>query len=253
MRRPPILFTRPTYDWIRHVAQKHHDFTALQPSQAEIEKIDRSIDAEFVSCAFHLEGVEVSQTQMMNLASSSGELAGLSEVDRSIAEQLEALRIARATVEREGKNLTLTPELLLELRSPSGNAQFRKSAGDMSRSLKPAPPEHLNTRLQSACFWFSVESFLELNAVEQAAIVLLRLIEIQPFEDHSDRTSITAASLFLMRSQLPPIVIRPGSMDTYRASIEESFQSNTKPMVELVAQVTEETLTTMIESINKNR
>lgn len=253
MRRPLILFTRPTYEWINQVAHKHNKFTALEATTAEIEKINRSIDIEFVSCALRLEGVDVSQTQVMNRASSSDELSKLSEVDQSIAEQLEALRVARTIAESEGKNLSLTPELLLKLRSPYGNALFRKSPGDLNRPLRPALPEHLTARLQSAGFWFTAESFLELNAVEQAAIVLLRLIEIQPFEDSNDRTSITAASLFLMRSELPPLVIRPDRIANYRAAIEESFQSNTKPMVELVAQATEETLTVMIESIERGR
>lgn len=218
-----------------------------------MKNIDSSIEIEFVSCAFHLEGIEISQTQIANLVHSSIDSDKLSDIDRSIAEQIAALRTIRALVQSSGKEAMLTPEFLLNLRNPFGNGELRKSSGDSRRKIKPAPPEHLMARLQSACFWFAAESFLELNPVEQAAIVLLRLIEIQPFEDSNDRTAITAASLFLIRSELPPLIIGRDRVTAYRAAIEESFQSNTKPMVELVAQATEEALTRMITAIASNK
>jgi len=254
MRRPPILFTRPTYEWINQVAHKHREFVALEPSAEELEKLFRLIEIEFALGAFGLEGADLSEKQIEQLASLPFDNhANISEAEREAASQIEALRLIRALALSEGRNATLTPELLLRLRNPFGNAEFRKSPGDLSRSVKPASPQHLHARLQSAGFWFTAESFLELNPVEQAAIVLLRLIEIQPFENANDRMAITSASLFLMRSDLPPLIIRPDRTDSYRAAVEESFQSNTKPMVELVAQATEQTLARMIQSITQNR
>lgn len=254
MRRPPILLTRPTYEWINEVAQKHRELTALEPTHEETERVFRLIEIEFVDCALELEGLDLSKERIENLASSpSDNLNNLTETEQVAVDQIEALRVIRALAENEGKDAALTVELLLKLRNPAGDAEFRKSPGDLTRKVRPAPPEHLPARLQSAFFWFTAESFLELNPVEQTAIVLLRLIEIQPFEEANDRTAITAASLFLMRSQLPPLCIRPNLFASYQAAIEESFQSNTKPMVEFVAQATEETLARMIELVARNR
>jgi Fic family protein len=89
--------------------------------------------------------------------------------------------------------------------------------------------------LESACRWYTAESFAELNPVEQASIVLLRLVEMQPFEDANERTALVAASLFTLRNDLPPIIIKPEMDSSYRLALEEGIRMNTKPMVETVA------------------
>lgn len=254
MRRPPILLTRPIYEWINQVAKKHRELIDLQPTQEESYKLPQLIEAEFTRFAFGLEGIDLSKEQIERVARLSiDEMTEMPQNEREIASQIEALRIVRALAENQDREVALTPELLLKMRSPFGDAEFRKSPGDANRKTKSMPPEHLYVGLQSAFFWFTAESFLELNPIEQAAIVLLRMIEIQPFEDANDRMAITAASLFLMRSELPPLIIRTDRFAVYRAAVEESFQSNTKPMVELVAQATEETLNEALTVIIESR
>ena len=75
---------------------------------------------------------------------------------------------------------------------------------------------HLRLILDSACQWFSADSFRELHPVEQASI--LRLIEMHPFQLRNERTALLAASLFTLRSGLPPLIIEPGSHQAYRAA-----------------------------------
>jgi Fic family protein len=164
-----------------------------------------------------------------------------------IVEQLEALRTVDALARENG---AITPESLLKIR---GRKEFRASEGERVRAISPPRPEYLVASIRSACFWFSAESFLELNPVEQSAIALLRFIEIQPFDDRNDSTAVTAASFFLLRSHLPPIIIRAEQIPAYRAAIIESQRSDTRPMVELIAESTEKTLAEMIAFISARR
>jgi Fic family protein len=108
-------------------------------------------------------------------------------------------------------------------------------------------PEHLPALLESACQWYTAESFTELNPVEQASIVLLRLIDLQPFEQANERTALVAASLFTMRSHLPPIIIKPELASAYRNALDEGARMNTKPMVETIAEAVEKSLEELIE------
>ena len=101
---------------------------------------------------------------------------------------------------------------------------------------------HLRLILDSVCQWFSADSFRELHPVEQASIVLLRLIEMHPFELRNERTALLAASLFTLRSGLPPLIIEPGSHQAYRAALDQGLRMNTKPMVEFLAQSIEASL-----------
>ena len=103
--------------------------------------------------------------------------------------------------------------------------------------------------LESACRWYTAESFIELNPVEQASIVLLRLIDLQPFETANERTALVAASLFTVRANLPPIIMKPRLASGYRNAVEEGARMNTKPMVETVAEAIETSLAEMIAEI----
>src|SRR6185369_10967242 len=155
---------------------------------------------------------------------------------RAILEVVQSLRMIEALIQSRGREAELTPDLLLNLNS---GGSLRTTAGNPSRAIKP---EHLAEAIEGACRWYAAESFSELHPVEQASIVLLRLIEIQPFENANERTALLAASLFTLRRELPPINISPELETTFRAALAEGFQMNTKPMVELIAESLERTI-----------
>ncbi len=238
--------TRPLYEWINRVNEKHKQFISLDLDADGQRMIQQRIEADFVCSALRLEGVNIGEAQVER-SSESIESSGSSESERAIVEQLGAFR-AIQSLARQG--LEITPESLLRMR---GAREFRASEGAADQGIRPPRPQHLIAAIRSACFWFSAESFLELNAIEQAAIALLRLVEIQPFDDRNDSTAITAASYFLLRKELPPLIIRADHVPAYRAAIEESRQSNTRPMVELIAESTEKTLSDMIAFISARR
>jgi hypothetical protein len=224
-----------SYDWIGRVAQKHKQFSLLAANEEELKTARRRVGTDFVCSSLRLEAVDADEAQVA-IVFDSTRAERFSETEALIAEQAKALRTIDSFARNEPEAL-LTPELLLKIR---GQSEFRRA-------------EHLDASLRSACFWFSAESFLELNPVEQAAIVLLRLVEIRPFDDRNDSTSLVAASLFLLRSSLPPIIVRRDQTSKYRQAIEEGRQSNTRPMVEFVAEATERTIDEMIALVAARR
>jgi Fic family protein len=74
----------------------------------------------------------------------------------------------------------------------------------------------------------------------------LRLIEIQPFEDANQSTALVAASFFLLRAGLPPLIIPNELSRAYETALDEASRLNTRPMVELVAEATSRTLSKLI-------
>jgi hypothetical protein len=72
------------------------------------------------------------------------------------------------------------------------------------------------------------------------------LIEIRAFDHRNQQTALVAASLFTLRSGLPPIIIRPETQPAYRAALNEGIRMNTKPMVEFLAESIEKSLSQMI-------
>jgi Fic family protein len=247
-RRPPmILFTRATSEWINRVSQKHKMLTELDLSVADIERLDRWAEAEFVYAALKLEGVEITQDQVEKAESALSAGNETTERGQAVIALIRSLRLVASVARAGGKAAELNSDLLLKLHNaPGAAAGFRKSTGASAGRRKVANPEVLSLMLETACQWYAAESFTELNPVEQASIVFLRLMELQAFEEANVRTSLVAASLFTMRSKLPPLIIGPDMHDAYKNALDEGDRMNTKPMVELIAESVERTLSAML-------
>ena len=245
-RTPPILFSRPTHEWLSRVDQRQKQLAALELTREQKERITRRNEIEFAYSVLTLEGLTVSREEVADLVSSAAAKPNESDREaRAILEVIQALRLIESLIESRGRDAELSPELLVNL-NPAGS--LRTTPGDSSRSIKA---EHLAAAIEGACRWYSAESFAELHPVEQASIVLLRLIEIQPFENANERTALVAASLFTLRRELPPINISPELETTFRAALAEGFQMNTKPMVELIAEALERNRIEALEGFRK--
>ena len=249
MQRPPdrkspnVLFTRSTNEWINHVTQKHKQFAELQLSAEEKADIERYVETEFIYSTLKLEGDDYAREQVARIVSQGAGATG----DPAFA-LLTAIRRIEELVKTDGRAARLTIELLIELNNEVGRGSgFRTTAGDRSPQSKLVPAEHLPAIIETACQWYTAESFDELNPIEQASIVFLRLMEIQPFERANLQTALAAASLFTLRSTLPPVIIRPERKSAFLNAIEESRRTNTKPMVELMADAAQITLGEMID------
>ena len=246
-RSPPILFARGTSEWIARVSQKHKQLLALDLSAEDRRRLDRWAEIEFVYSTLKLEDAAATRDQVVQAASGIP-AQGHQADDRGISTLIASLRSVTSSARESGKAAQLTEELLLSIHNASG---FRKSEGNTSRLPKPVAPEHLPALIEGALRWYTAESFAELNPIEQASIVLLRLIDIQPFDQANERTALVAASLFTLRSELPPIIITAQMAPIYRQALDEATRMNTKPMVETIAQAIEQSLTEMFSQLGK--
>ena len=251
---PMTLFSRAAYEWIHRLSQKHKVFTSLDLSSEEKGALTRWTETEFVYSTLKLDKVEVSREKVAHLAARPTDFLGLSEEELTVTTMLEALRTIESLIASLGRAAELAPDVLIRLHNPlNTTAGFRETAGDTNRLFKPTPAAHLPAVVDSACRWFAADSFRELNPIEQAAIAYLRLVELQPFERASDRTALVAASLFTMRSDLPPIIIKPEMEPQYLAALSEGLKTNTRPMVELMADAVEKAFDEMIRIIEGKR
>jgi Fic family protein len=249
-RNPPVLFARGTSQWIARVNQKHKQLVTLDLSTKDRERLDQWTEIEFVYSTLKLEGLDVTRGQVVRAAST---IPGQAPDEQPAASALlVSLRTVTSLARENRRTAELTGELLLKLHNVPGS-RFRKSEGNTSRVTKPVAPEHLPALIETAFLWYTAESFAELNPIEQASIVLLRLIDLQPFDQANERTALVAASLFTVRSELPPIIITPQLAPIYRNALDEGTRMNTKPMVETLAEAVEQSLTEILRQIGKKK
>lgn len=203
----------------------------LQPSPDKSRELREWTEARFVWATLGLEGIQLHFDEALRLSESASPdlstapgrlLAGLREIGKLAAEN--------------GNEARFSTRLLFLLYDPRPDSRpsLRKTAN----------PDHLLLGLESASRWFSTESFTELHPVEQASIVLLRLFEIQPFEDRRFEMAVLAASLFTLKGRLPPLIIRGNE---FKAVLGEGMRMNTGPVVAFIAQSIEATARELID------
>jgi hypothetical protein len=248
---PPILPSRPSYQWISRIDQKRRDIESVELSGAAEGRLNRLLESEFVRSALALKGSQIDRAQIERIArEQSPPSGGPADVLRALS----AFRKIRRAAKGEGRGAVLTPGLLLDLsEGPDGSpGEFRRGEGEARREVRPAPPERLAAVVEGACRWFTAGSFEELHPVEQASIAHLRLMEIQPFAEDNEQLSLAAASLFSMRSGLPPVIISPDAAAEYGAALGEGFRMNTRPLVDLLARMAENALDLMADFIRRD-
>ena len=108
----------------------------------------------------------------------------------------------------------------------------------------PTPALLLPRMLDNAFDWFNTESFKDLHPVERAAVVYLRLLDLQPFPSHTETTATLAASFYTEREGLPPLVIFADdtTLARYSRALEAAFRMLTQPLVEIFAEMLTRTM-----------
>lgn len=248
--RFPILQARPAHDLINRVTHAQKELAAIQLSRDQKQDLDRWVDAGFASAALGLEGIAVSREKVEGVMAGSAPAAAAAPEDKSgIASVLDAISAIRSLAAENGLAASLTPALLITLHSSSDEHELSHKESGGAQSPLDAVAASRFAKLGSACHWFAAESFEELHPAEQAAIVLMRLIELKPFEEGNTRTALAASSLFTLRSGLPPIIMGSSLHAAYRAALNEGMKMNTKPMVDLVAQALVITVGEIVERV----
>lgn len=195
-----------------------------------------------------------------NLRSSGDWRTGLETVREVWAElQAEALTQVReqqaATVSHEiaatnfhlaAQELSVwaaTPEVTLDVPRmltlnrllTNSESLFRETeATPLNEAHDPPLARMLPRLLDNAMGWFATEGFAEMNPVEQAALVYLRLLDLQPFAAANRATATLAASFYLERAGLPPLLFDPNEA-RYQAVLTSAFRLLTQHLVEYFA------------------
>ena len=233
MQRPPgrigSILSRSPNDWITRVSVCHRDLAALDVTVEERRWLDDWLINRFAQATRQLERMDASLDLTPQLTGAVGEVMRLASVQARTAQ--------------------LTPEWLVKL----NGAGLRGRDDSDSRSTSQMPAAYLARAVETACDWFAAESFAELNPIEQAAIVFLRLATMRPFEAANQATALVAASLFTLRADLPPVIIPAEMQAAFGTARAEAEQVNMQPLVELIADAISATLTEMIGLVKKSR
>ena len=136
----------------------------------------------------------------------------------------------------EAEALTVPHLFTLNRLLTDSESKFREvEIAPLNPAHEPAFAVMLPRLLDNAMEWFSTEGFAEMNAIEQAALVYLRLLDLQPFTSANLETAMLAASFQIERSGLPPLIIDTNDA-RYSTVLETAFRMLTQHLVDYFAE-----------------
>jgi hypothetical protein len=250
MQRPPsgkglpLAPASPIHDAIRRITAKQADLAALKLSPAQQTSLSKFVERAFTESALALARLDVSEDQIALVQNELDLQSSMTGHEPGILKTLASMRILQSVADR-GRAEPLTPDLLLRIHDPYRPPASAEVQADPS-SRGESSTERAMPRIRAFCDWVSADSFRELNPLEQAGIVILRLLEIRPFEEGNVAAALGAGSLFTMRAGWPPIIIPGPLRPRFNPAVAEGLKMNTRPMVDLLAESIGQTLDSMI-------
>ena len=175
-------------------------------------KLRTEITAQIRELQFLSITSDVSSKDFLTAAQLVSELAGESEAKLTVPH---LLTINRALTNAESK--------------------FREvEATPLNPAHDPPLAVMLPRLLENAMDWFATEGFAEMSAIEQAALVYLRLLDLQPFAVANLATALLAASFHIERAGLPPLIVDTND-ERYATVLETAFRMLTQHLVDYFA------------------
>jgi Fic family protein len=158
-----------------------------------------------------------------------------------------AQTLIRFTEERKflfPKDLLEIHRLLLsdsEANSNAGNYRQRETKS-LGEGHEPTDVELVPAIVANALEWFGADSFAEMHEVEKTALMLIKLIDIQPFDESNGKTLRLFCNFFLLKAGYPPAIISPARASQNAIAIQNALRFHTQPMIDLIAEAVEQGL-----------
>lgn len=92
-------------------------------------------------------------------------------------------------------------------------------------------PRFIAQSLDNFAAWLKADSFLEIHAVEKAALVMTRLIDIWPFDFGNRSVAAVFSNYFLEKANLPPFFLLPDNLENFDLILDQAIKMQTQPLV----------------------
>jgi len=129
-------------------------------------------------------------------------------------------------------DLLAVHRVLMGLHSSAG--RFREQELQPSGGHEPTDVELIAPVVENVWQWFRSDSFMEMHEVERTALMLIKLIDIHPFDCGNGKTVRLVSNFFLLKGGYPPAIIEAARSAEYAAAAAQALRLHTQPMVDLI-------------------
>ncbi len=152
------------------------------------------------------------------------------------------LRLSRETEYPSAEDLLELHRIMLESSDLSAGKYRQYEMKSLVEGHEPAEAELVPLLVENSLDWFRSDGFNQMHEVEKAALMLIKLIDIEPFDNGNGRTLRLFSNFFLLKAGYPPAIIDPCKGSQYAIAIENSLRFNTQPLIDLLAESADQSL-----------
>jgi Fic family protein len=179
--------------------------------------------------------------------SKDGDETLAAELERHMAAADRLMRLAEGKDFLSSEDLLEIHRLMLAGIHASAGSYRQQHKDSLGEGHEPTAPELVPPVVENALEWFQSPSFGEMHEVEKAALMLIKLVDIQPFDEGDGRTLRLFSNFFLLKAEYPPAIIPPDQASQYAVAIQKSLSLQTQPIIDLIAEAVEHGLAYLLE------
>jgi Fic family protein len=154
---------------------------------------------------------------------------------------------ARANRDVSEELLTKTHALLADRLDPSAGRYREGAVKPILRGHAPADAAFIPNAVRNTMRWLSTASFTEIHPVEQAVLLLARLLEIQPFASANLKVAHLLSASVLLRREFPILILRKEDLPDLYLSLEKAFALAMQDLINFYAKILERSLDEALE------
>ena len=168
--------------------------------------------------------------------SGSQDDKGLRQLNTHIAAARWLLSCSQNQASLSSADLLELHRRLLEGIRPKAGCFRESEIAPLFEGHEPMEVELIPYVVENALEWFNSDSFHEMHEVEKTALMLMKLVDIFPFEEGNGRTLRLFSSFFLLKAGYPPAIIGPATASQYAIALENCLKFHTQPLIDLLAE-----------------
>jgi fido (protein-threonine AMPylation protein) len=151
--------------------------------------------------------------------------------DKFVAELEGGLNIRQA---RERVQSATKADLLQIHALVFGGNLRQKPMKPLFRGQDCPDPEFIDRSLDNFFNWLTAESVAEIHAIERAALVIVRIADIWPFDTGNLTVAIMIGNVILKEAGLPPFFVLPEHKREFHTVIAQAMSIETQPLVNAI-------------------
>jgi Fic family protein len=129
-----------------------------------------------------------------------------------------------------------TKDGLLQLHSIvfGGNGFRQQAIRPLFRGQDCPEPEFIDHSLNNFFNWLTAESVAEIHPIERAALVIVRIVDLWPFERGNLTVAVLLGNTVLAQENLPPFFVLPQHKAEFQTAIAQAMTIETQPLVNAI-------------------